>query len=427
MTRAICFDVTHLVSRLMIRAPSGIDKVDLAYGRHFAARALGPGVHYGLGAPHTLTPARVREITDLAQATPWEDDGAAAVPDAALARVEQWLKGDGAGAVLAPGRTPTERGHGLQRLLQKGWFRIVNDKVEIPRGAIYLNAAQHVFEQPMFFRWLEQRPDIKPAFLVHDLLPLDHAEYFRPGYRVRFGRRVATIARFAGALITTTAAVRERLQAELEQRGRSDVPIHVQPLPSTLHPADAQGDRDEALVRTSYFVILGTIEPRKNHMLLLNIWRQLAERGGPVPKLVIVGARGWENEQVADVLDRGLLTRPHVLEVSGLGTAALVRLLRHARALLMPSFAEGYGLPVVEALTLGTPVVASDISVFREVSQGCAVFRHVLDGVSWRETILSLSDAASPALHEARTRAAGFVAPTWPGYFRGVEDFLQGI
>ena len=119
-------------------------------------------------------------------------------------------------------------------------------------------------------------------------------------------------------------------------------------------------DRD--LAASPYFVVLGTIEPRKNHLLLLNIWRRLAEQQRSPPKLVIIGTRGWENEQVLDVLDRSVLVRPHVVEGSGMGDRGLMRLLANARALLMPSFAEGYGLPVVEALSLGTPVVASDIA-----------------------------------------------------------------
>src|SRR5262249_41515194 len=154
-----------------------------------------------------------------------------------------------------------------------------------------------------------------------------------------------TALRYGAAFITTTDAVRQRLAEELSKRDRQQVPIHVAPLPSSLKWVDAANAGNAVLERVPYFVVLGTIEPRKNHLLLLNVWRQLAERGGPTPKLVIVGARGWENEQIVDVLDRGLLTRPHVLEVSGLKAAALLRLIKNARALLMPSFAEGYGLP----------------------------------------------------------------------------------
>ena len=93
----------------------------------------------------------------------------------------------------------------------------------------------------------------------------------------------------------------------------------------------------------------------------------------------------------------------------------------------MPSFAEGYGLPIVEALSLGTPVVASDISVFRGISQGCAILRHPLDGIGWRDAILSLCDAHAPLTLEARRKAEAFCAPTWPAYFDKVRAFLAEL
>src|SRR5262245_21836752 len=325
MARAVCFDVTHLVARLMIRSPSGIDKVDQAYGRHFAARALGPAVHYGLTAPHVLAPDRMQKIMDLVISAPWEEGQGTALHDPVLARLEAWLTGAPRPMQrAAPRKLSASFLEKRIRGLQRAWFRVLCDPVSIPEGAIYLNVAQLVFEYPMFFRWLERRPDVRPVFLIHDLLPLDHPEYFRPGYRARFDCRVATAARYGAAFITTTDVVRDRLQEELQRRGRLGVSIHVAPLPTTLRLLSQSDASDPELARIPYFVVLGTIEARKNHLLLLNIWRQLAESASNIPKLVFVGARGWENEQVFDVLDRGLVTRPHIIEVSGLGTAALI-------------------------------------------------------------------------------------------------------
>jgi glycosyltransferase involved in cell wall biosynthesis len=121
------------------------------------------------------------------------------------------------------------------------------------------------------------------------------------------------------------------------------------------------------------------------------------------------------------------LLRPHVAEVSGLTTEGLRRLIAGARAVLSPSFEEGYGLPVVEALAEGTPVVASDIPVFREISQGRALFLDPTDGPGWRRAIGELADSRS-ALGEGLLGAArGFAAPAWPDYFREFEAFLASI
>ncbi|HTR12062.1 MAG TPA: glycosyltransferase, partial [Roseiarcus sp.] len=173
-------------------------------------------------------------------------------------------------------------------------------------------------------------------------------------------------------------------------------------------------------------VMLGTIEPRKNHLLLLHLWRALVRADSNAPRLALVGVRGWENEQVADMLDRSSALRDHVLEIRGLASADLVELLCGARALLMPSFDEGYGLPLVEALSLGTPVVVSDIPVFHEVTQGCATFLSPLSGEAWGEVILRLTAEENYAALK-RSEARDFQTPTWADYFRELDVFLASL
>src|SRR5690606_20770954 len=104
------------------------------------------------------------------------------------------------------------------------------------------------------------------------------------------------------------------------------------------------------------------------HLLLLNIWRRMIETIGPdaTPHLAIVGRRGWENENIVDMLGRCEAIRGHVHEYAGLSDAAVGALLRDARALLCPSFAEGFGMPVTEALLGGTPAICSDLPALRE-------------------------------------------------------------
>src|ERR1700710_674754 len=93
-----------------------------------------------------------------------------------------------------------------------------------------------------------------------------------------------------------------------------------------------------------YFLCVGTIEPRKNHLLLLHLWRRMvALHGNRAPRLLIVGKRGWENENVLDLLDRCPALRGHVIELGTVPDSKLTALLRGAQALLMPSFAEGFG------------------------------------------------------------------------------------
>jgi glycosyltransferase involved in cell wall biosynthesis len=184
---------------------------------------------------------------------------------------------------------------------------------------------------------------------------------------------------------------------------------------------------DAGLAATPYFVALGTIEPRKNLLALINLWRAMIEAGERPPKLVIVGGRGWLNDETAAALDRSRALKGCVAEVAGLGDVALRTLLRQSRGLLATSFAEGYGLPVVEALELGVPVIAADLPIFREVTRGCATLIATIDGTAWRRAVTGLADAHAPEAREARRRAQGFSGVDAAVYFERLQAFLQGL
>jgi glycosyltransferase involved in cell wall biosynthesis len=127
------------------------------------------------------------------------------------------------------------------------------------------------------------------------------------------------------------------------------------------------------------------------------------------------------------MLTRCEALRKNVRRVEDLSASSLRRLVASANALLMPSFAEGYGLPVVEALGLGAPTIVSDIPTFREVAQGCAVFLSPIDGKGWREAVLEFLDRDAPRRIAALDAARAFAAPGWTRYFEGVEGFLAGL
>ena len=112
-----------------------------------------------------------------------------------------------------------------------------------------------------------------------------------------------------------------------------------------------------------------------------------------------------------------------MVEAAGLSTAGLVELVAGARGLLMPSFAEGYGIPIVEALSLGTPVVASDIPVHREIAGGHAAFLHPLDGPGWRDAIRRLARTGEPEAD----RPGPYGPPTWDAHFGVVERMLAAL
>jgi glycosyltransferase involved in cell wall biosynthesis len=127
--------------------------------------------------------------------------------------------------------------------------------------------------------------------------------------------------------------------------------------------------------------------------MLLEIWREFAaERTLEVPKLHIVGRRGWDIDDVAALLDGAADLAPHVTEESDLDEAAVRARLRGATALLFPSFAEGFGLPLAEAAVLGVPVLASDLPVFREIAGEGFGLLPPGDAAAWKAAILAAAE-----------------------------------
>ena len=431
MLAPVVYDITRLITRVFNRTPNGIDRIDYAFAEEFLSpdhlnasalmmTVLGPRIIDRAGGLDAIEGIR----------THWGEQDLTQT-DTLLKSIQDWIA---TGKLdTSKGAPRLAKGRSGQMASVMGWlgrngFPLGKSPVQaLPHGARYINVSQFPLWMPTYFRWLEQRPDVKALFFIHDLLPLQVPEYFRPAEFERHKKRLENLARFGAGAIVTTQTVGDALRDELKKLGRSDFPILIAPAP--VAPAFTRQDVTTTLPETHpYFLICGTIEPRKNHLLLLHIWRELVRRQGTMaPKLILVGTRGWENENIVDMLERCEAIRSHVLEVSGLTTPSLRHLMAHARALLMPSFAEGYGLPIAEALASGFPVIASDIPVFREVAKGAAKLLGPIDGESWLATIQNLSSTPSVERTACLELAKSFVAPTAEGYFQKVRDFAASV
>jgi glycosyltransferase involved in cell wall biosynthesis len=427
MKRSVVYDITRLATRLVYQTPNGIDRIDHAFAGHFiqASKAENLALLMALRGPGIFASDPARDII-RGISRHW-GEGESPAEDDAYKKIVAWIRGERA-LLPAAERVIHRRPKGFKgivRWMGRHGLPLGRSPVTaLPKNAIYLNVSQFPTWISSYFAWMKRRPDIKPVFFIHDLLPLEAPEYFREAEYKRHQKRLETLVRFGSAAIVTSHVVHRSLTEYLTSRGRSDLPVLVAPIPVSTTFSD-HADSDQDLAGHDYFVICSTIEPRKNHLMLLHVWRELVRRdGAKAPKLVLVGARGWENENVIDLLERCAILAGHVLEVSGLSTPSLKRLLDGSRALLMPSFAEGYGLPVAEAVAAGVPVIASDLEVFREIGGERITTISPIDGEKWLETIRRFTAANSA---ERAHFMKGQPAPTWEDYFNKVEAFLDAL
>jgi glycosyltransferase involved in cell wall biosynthesis len=289
---------------------------------------------------------------------------------------------------------------------------------------VYLLVSHHHLERRGLFARLKGRSAARFICLIHDLIPIEFPEYAKPGQAENHLRRIETAARFADALIVNSRVTRDALLPHLEHARRAP-PVLVAPFGADLPVPPADG---ASVFDRPYFVYVSTIEARKNHLLLLNLWRRMAtDLGERAPLLVLVGQRGWETENVVDMLDRCPALRGTVIEYNALPDAEMVRLLKGACAMLLPSFAEGFGFPLIEGLQLGIPALCSDIPALRETGGSVPEFFDPLDGSGWRSAILDYAAPGSPRRAAQLARLAGWAAPRWDEHFATVDRFIAEI
>jgi glycosyltransferase involved in cell wall biosynthesis len=162
-------------------------------------------------------------------------------------------------------------------------------------------------------------------------------------------------------------------------------------------PGEQEADRPPvtALLDFPFLLHVGSSIPRKRIDVLLDVFAGVRERN---PDLLLVQVGGnWTGDQRTRIERLGLA--PSLLQLRGLDRTALAALYRRATLVLLPSEAEGFGLPVIEALACGSVVLASDIPVLREVGGGAAVYCPVADIPAWVEAACRLLERpeAAPA------------------------------
>lgn len=289
-------------------------------------------------------------------------------------------------------------------------------------GQIYLNVGHTGLNSPHIRPWLK-RQRLRPVYLIHDLIPISHPQYCREGEAARHEQRMDTALRSARGLIFNSAATERDFAQFAQGRGVVLPPCMVALLGIDTKPATATPIPEER----PYFVMIGTIEARKNHLLVLEAWRDIvAKLGHAAPELFVIGQRGWEAGEAIAILDDLGELDGHVHEISACDDNRMSKLLAGARALLMPSFVEGFGLPVIEALHQGVPVIASDLPVFREIAGDIPTYLDPMDRAAWAEAVIDYTSES--AERRRQLRAAGeFRAPGWENHFAIVEEFLESL
>ena len=223
------------------------------------------------------------------------------------------------------------------------------------------------------------------AVTIHDTVPFTHPQTLTRHGAAWHRAMLKRVVRDADAIVVPTRAVADSLVAIFEREDGSTHAsgvalaerIHVGGGAASLEPVaeeDARPIRDFfGIGQRPYVVFVGTIEPRKG---LGDLIRALAVR--PDLDLVIVGAQGWGNIDVLQLAIAAGLDPDRLVVTGAVHDSTVAALVQGARALVLPSRAEGFGLPLIEAMRLGTPVVLSNDAALREVAGDAGIVANIL-------------------------------------------------
>jgi glycosyltransferase involved in cell wall biosynthesis len=389
----IALDLSRLLSRARSATPTGIDRVEMAYARYLVKTTASPAcfaARNALGSIGLLPMCETRQFID------------------------------GLGALWRDGGTPRERKHVVALARRLNCAALFAEKKlyaalrESQRKPAYLLVSHQNLDHARPIARLKTATHARFVCFIHDLIPIEYPDLTRRGQARRHARRLETVRTLADAIITNSTATSDALIARL---GPNRATIAVAPLGIDL-PTTA------GAAAQPYFVCVGTIELRKNHALLLEVWSHLRqELGDGTPRLLLIGALGYGSETITGRLTA---TEPWISRSDGLSDTEMAGLLCGARTLLLPSRAEGFGLPVVEAMAHGVPVICSDLPALRESGAGVPDYLPPNNVVAWHDAVVDhLGD--TPRRAAQLERLSAWRPPSWAAHFNIVERLITDL
>jgi len=284
-------------------------------------------------------------------------------------------------------------------------------------------------------RYFDQIESLKAKGLtvtavIYDIIPLTHPEYFQTRLCDIYTKWFNWVVEHADGFACISRAVRDEVrtvvadQAGLERSESCSYSYFH--LGSELDLRQGHGDPQSELADiftspTPVFLNVGTLEPRKNHAYLLDAFDMLW-RAGSKARLCLVGGIGWKCETLIARIRNHPQNGSSLFWFGKLGDDGLDYAYRHASSLVISSHAEGFGLPIVEALQRGLPVMASDIPVFREIGGEFVAYFDLKDPSSLMELVLSYERAGK--------FAAGVRSPrdwSWMDWKDSARQLIDGV
>ena len=399
MNPSTAYDITRLVTRVLNVTPNGIDRIDFALARHFLGAPDAAGMMAtGLGPRVLWARRRAPPSTRSAPIGARRRSPRTILAISASGRSYWGRRAAGRprrAAHLARALRPRARGGACARRLRDGDRRVAAHRAGEGRS---LRQCEPVPARcPPISAGSKTAPTSAPCSSSMTCCRSRCRNIFARRSTERFRKRLANLARFGTAALVTTNVVKEGLEAQLRALGRADFPICARADPGRADFREPAGARPGAAGCPVFRDLQHDRAAQEPPPAPAGLARAGAPRRPGGAEAGPVGGRGWKFEAVAALLDRSPALRGHVVEVSGLTTPSLKRLLDGARALLDALLRRGLWPARRRSADrrraghrLGHPGLPGDLRTR-------ATLISPLDGERWLEAIRGLARAAPGA------------------------------
>ncbi len=223
-----------------------------------------------------------------------------------------------------------------------------------------------------------KRQGAKIAVHIYDIIPVTHPQYCLQRGVYCFMDYIGAHLMYADLMITNAKATARALENLANTVQTPLLPCRIVPLGADFNRSENVTEKEvrksiiSAAGKRPFLLMVGTIEPRKNHKLLLCAYDRGLNKMGY--NIIFAGSVGWNMEQFTAALKNHPDFGTHIFHFEGLHDKELFYLYRKAKFVAFLSYTEGFGLPIVEAFLHGTPVIAADIPVHREVGNEHGIY-----------------------------------------------------
>jgi len=309
----------------------------------------------------------------------------------------------------------------------------------VSRGAASLDPATCIISVGLDWQYknirslwhLKQSHGFRYVPMVHDFIPLSFPHFVSPGYDAFLADYFGELIWVADYAMCNSQSTRGEWMRFCDGFG-VNVAAQAFPLGCDLPATPVQTTLPPVLHGKRFALFVSTIEPRKNHRVLYDAWDRCI-RSGAVDKerdrLAFVGRIGWAVDDLMRELSANPATRDSIVVLNEVNDEALATLYRECAFVVFPSFWEGYGIPVAEALGYGKPCISSDAGSLCEIGGDLVVRIDPKDTIGWANTIARYMGAPSELDDWGRRIRAEHRPVTWDAsarsFFGSIKDAVS--